>query len=233
MFNLSTNSEKQLLHAALIGIIAIVAFAFSNFASAEDDAIDLNAEGGELMEPCDEGVDRPECTGVQARGTLVGPVPFKLKSGRYNTCLGPESTSKGARVRLYSCSNYSSRYWHVIGGQRGSGIKGEWNADWEYQLKNNWSNLCLTVRATSTTGNQVLIQDDCSNAGRVNFAPSSNPFAGEYVVIRGASGGPPGSADQQYCINAASSSSPVVNSSSNTTYQCAYWSTLLWHRAAF
>jgi hypothetical protein len=145
--------------------------------------------------------------------------------------LRPQSTSKGARVLLYNCKNYTSRYWHVVGGERHSPLRGEWNADWQYQLKNNWTGYCLKVNAITTTGNQTLIQTDCSIAGKINFMPSPNSFAGEYVVIRGTQGGGL-KASKQYCLRAVSGR-PIVNGGSSTTHQCAYWGSMLWHRAAW
>lgn len=220
---------------ALLGVFSLMSFGAMT-GLAEDDSYDIDEGGGTLMEPCDEGSDnRAECSAeasdVQSRGTLVPPlIPFKLKSDGASLCLRPESSSAGARVRLYSCANYTSRYWEAINGARYSPIKGEFGADWAYALRNQWTGRCISVRKTDPNADGILVMADCGSGANVNFVPSpSSPWGGEFIVIRGENGGARGSAGKQFCIRAYNGS-VYVRDSANTTYECSNWASLRWRR---
>jgi hypothetical protein len=216
-------------------VLTASAFLFSGMTLAEDEdeAYDMDAAGGELVEPCEEGADDvSKCTvqnEVQSRGKWVPSTPFKLQSAKYNTCLRPTGTSKGDEVRLYSCANYSSRYWTPIESNQSS------NTDRVYKLRNNWTGYCLTIDNSGTSSTKSLKQEDCGQAGSVEFESSPNMFAGEYVVVanleRTGSGGLPRYG--LFCMYASSSRYNKVTNSPSRTPTCAFWQSQLWHRRAW
>ncbi len=167
--------------------------------------------------PCDEKDEREECvwqrSEIRSRGVYgdnVPPqIPIKIVNQRFGRCLRPTSKDSGAEVKLYSCGNYSSRYWtpsNVFDAP-----------DW-IQLRNNWSGKCL-----KRSGDR-LIQVNCVNGYVTKEAirqanrerqywyfkdATFNPFDGEYIR----------DVSDLHCLRAASSTIVrVIRLCSNESY---------------